>query len=101
MRQITKKASKAFWDNDYFKRDNTVVINGTMKLHKTVIASYLDGYLTLDTKGYTTNTTKERLNGVFERLGYIIIQRKFQWYLFNSQNEEMIPFKDGMKLRLQ
>jgi hypothetical protein len=100
MRLITKQASKAFWDNDYFKRDNTVVMNGIMTLYNTVIASYLDGVLTLDTKGYMTNTTRERLNGVLERIGYAIIQRNFTWYVHNLHNGEKVLFENGMKFRL-
>lgn len=76
MRKITNEAQKAFWDNGYFKQDNTTVLNGTMQLYKTMIAIWADGLLTLNSGGYRTVTTKERLNGALSRMGYQIRQRK-------------------------
>lgn len=100
MRKITKLASKAFWDNDYFKLDNTMVHNGIMTLHRTIIAKQANGVLTLDTDGYRTNTTKERMNGVLDSLGWKVFQKKGIWYLYNSQTEESIEFVDNIQLRL-
>ena len=100
MRKITINASKAFWDNEYFKQDNTMVLNGVMQLHRTNIAIYADGVLTLNTDGWYSATTKERLNGVLDRLGYKVYQKKGVWYVYNSQNEESIEFKDGMEFKL-
>lgn len=100
MRKITDQAQKAFWDNGYFKQDNTTVLNGTMTLHNTMIAVLGDGILTLNSGGYRTNTTKERLNGVLNRLGYQIRQRKGEWSIYNSQTEESFLFVDGIQLRL-
>lgn len=100
MRKITDQAQKAFWDNNYFKQDNTIVLNGTMQLYKTMIALWCDGLLTLHSGGYRTKTTKERLNGVLKRLGWQIIQRKGEWFIFNSQTEESILFYDGIQFRI-
>ena len=100
MRKITDQAQKAFWNNGYFKQDNTTVLKGTMALHGTMIAVWGDGLLTLNTDGYRTNTTKERLNGVLERLGWRISQRKGDWFVFNSQTEESVLFYDGMQFRI-
>ena len=100
MRKITNEAEKAFWDNGYFKQDNTTVLNGTMTLYRTMIAVWGDGLLTLNTDGYRTNTTKERLNGVLSRMGWQIRQHKGEWYVRNSQTEETILFYDGMQFRI-
>lgn len=56
--------------------------------------------LTLNTDGYRTNTTKERLNGVLSRMGWQIRQRKGKWYVYNSQTEENVLFYDGMQFRI-
>ncbi len=100
MRKITELASKAFWDNGYFKQDNTTVLNSVMQLHRTNIAIYADGMLTLNTDGWYSNTTKERMNGVLNRLGWSVFQKNCKWYLYNSQTEESIPFVDGIQLRV-
>lgn len=100
MRKITELASKAFWNNDYFKRDNTTVHNGIMTLHRTIIAKQVNGVLTIDTDGYLTNTTKERLNGVLMSIGWKIYQKDFKWYLYNFTTKETIPYQDNIKLKL-
>lgn len=100
MRKITNEAQKAFWDNGYFKKYNTIVLNGTMTLHRTMIAVWGDGVLTLNSGGYRTLTTKERLNGVLSRMGYQIRQRKGEWIVYNSQTEENVLFYDGMQFRI-
>lgn len=67
MRQITRHAWAAFYGRCDFHRGNTRVhINGdtrTMYLHNTVIAKYSRGRLTIQTGGWETAVTKERLNG--------------------------------------
>ena len=100
MRKITMEAQKAFWDNGYFKRDNTTVLNGIMTLHSTIIASHSDRFLSLNSGGYRTNTTKERLNGVLHRLGFVIKSKQGEWSIYNSQNGESFLFVDGIQLRL-
>ena len=67
-RQITAYAWAAFCGGYDFKRDNTrVVTDGntrTMYLYDTAIAKYGRGRLTIQTGGYNTSTTKERLRGL-------------------------------------
>ena len=98
MRKITELASKAFWDNEYFKLDNTMVLNGVMQLHRTNIAVYADGVLTLNTDGYRTNTTKERLNGLLRWVDRKIYQKKGIWYI--EFLGDSVEFKDGMEIKL-
>ena len=87
MRAITHEAANAFWDGWYFKKSNTVVdlkpmpyglYEIKMYLHKNNIATKYNGYLTINSCGWRTNTTKERLNGILARLGYAIRQVKGQ-----------------------
>ena len=89
MRQITALAINAFNNNYNFKRDNTEirVIEACgghhnemtqMRLHGNIIAQKSNSGLTISTCGWATNTTKERLNGLY---GVNIVQRNYEWYL--------------------
>lgn len=84
MRKITKQAIDAMFNGKDFKLGNTQVIPGVlgtrMELHGHAIAyvSHLDGRMYVDTCGYQTNTTKERLNGL---PGVSVCQKAGQWYL--------------------
>ena len=104
MRNITKLAVKKFLNHDNFNMGNTSVWNGyersiqspnthnrlwsRMLLHNNEIASkeqYSDSIL-IDTCGWFSNTTKERLNGLLDSLGLPKIQQKnFKWYLIGKE----------------
>ena len=100
MRKITDEAQEAFWDNRYFKQDNTTVLNGTLSLHGYTIAIYHDNKLTMSSYGYRTNVTKERLNGVLSRLGFVIKSKRGEWSIYNRNTNESFLFVDGIQLRL-
>lgn len=85
MRKITQDAVHAFHNGYNFKRDNTRVVKEhsglvTMYLHGNCIATngFLSGIM-ISNGGWSSNTTKERLNGVIGRGR--IVQRNHQWYL--------------------
>lgn len=67
MHKITKDAWAAFMQGSEFRRSNTQVFidkgRREMYLYDTAIAIYERGKLTLNTGGYNTVTTRERLNG--------------------------------------
>jgi hypothetical protein len=66
-----------------------------LRLHNTdIMTASPDGWVTLNTGGWHTVTTKARLNA-FMSFGRIY-QKNFRWF-FSGLNEE-IPFRDGMKL---
>ena len=96
MRKITQQAIQAFNNNENFKQGNTRVevtdSNTYLILHNTKIAIKTpDNHLYIDTGGYSTKTTKERLNGL-ENVH--IVQRDFEWYLNgNEWNGEKIKVK--------
>ena len=84
MRKITQDSIRAFNNNYRFKRGNTEVrIIGDyeqtqLRLHGNLIA-YKDNTGTyISTCGYSTVTTKERLNGL---PNVSIHQRNYQWFL--------------------
>ena len=88
MRQITQNALAAFYNGKPFKRGNTeveVFIDSgllrktvSLKLHGNTIAELRNGKLTISNGGWSSNTTKERLNGL---TGVHIQQKDFTWYL--------------------
>lgn len=82
MRTITKECVKAFMSDVYFKNNNTEVfkvVNKTqMYLHGNLIAENVNGKIRITNAGWTSNVTKERLNGL---PGVSISQVKGQWFL--------------------
>lgn len=87
MRKITFDAVAAFYNEKPFKRGNTEVevfictlLRKTVYLilHGNTIARLKNGKLTISNGGWSSNTTKERLNGL---TGVHIQQKDFVWYL--------------------
>ena len=89
MRQITQDAIRAFRQRKPFKRGNTEVkvenrddySDAYLFLHGNMIAKVEGNRATrtkIQTAGYTTRTTKERLNGL---PNVHIVQKNFQWYM--------------------
>lgn len=97
MRKITEQAVNAFLGNRNFKLSNMeVFINydvTLMLLHGNVIAQInkATGNISLNHCGWQTNTTKERLNGLLDKLNKPrIYQKAFVWYWKDGEE-----FKDG------
>lgn len=85
MRKITQQAVDAFIAGCKFSSGNTsVVVDGNqvdMLLHGNRIARSLNGVVWVSNAGWSSNTTKERLNGILDALGVSgIYQRNFVWY---------------------
>jgi len=82
MRQITINAANAFIANRQFGHSNTVVTNFNnevqMYLFTNKIAYTENGKLFINSCGWMTNTTKERLNAL---PNVSIRQKKGKWYL--------------------
>lgn len=95
MRKITKESVQAFIESRNFHsgnmavetKDNTI----SMFLHDNLIAKREKGKIYISNSGWTSNTTKERLNGLLQELnaGYIY-QKDFVWYW--SKKEKSIEF---------
>lgn len=89
MKKITLDAVYAFMNAEKFKRDNTEV---EVLPNVTVLSLFGNGIayrfndpertLTITNKGWFTDTTKERLNGI---PGVHITQRKGKWHLNGEQ----------------
>jgi hypothetical protein len=69
----------------------------TLRLHATDILTWKpDGVIVLNSGGYRTHTTKERLNA-FLPLGIRVYQKNYSWYV-RQDGKKDIDFVDGMEL---
>lgn len=106
MRKITRESVNKFFAGENFSKDNTIVkATNFMTENLKSVKMYLHGNLiaeritdlennTLELRithaGWTTNTTKERLNGILDYLEKgKIYQKEFCWYYNNE------PMKSG------
>lgn len=83
MRKITAEAQDAFLNRRNYKNGNTVVksfdeVSSSLYLHGNEIAWMDATGIYINHRGWTTNTTKERLNGL---CGIVIHQHNFQWFV--------------------
>jgi len=86
-RKITKEAVSAFLSRTPFRKSNMVVENDGgvtyLKLHGNKIAAInSSNEMWVSDAGWSTNTTKERLNGL---PGVRVNQKNHQWYLNGEQ----------------
>lgn len=97
MRKITEMACRAFFAGDNFNRANTRVEsdNGETRLylHGHCIAKRNSSGLFVNSCGWETNTTKERLNGVlsWNNSGHIY-QHDWVWYYTPNWDSEPVEF---------
>jgi nucleoside-triphosphatase THEP1 len=100
MRQITIEAYNAFKNNQRFKRSNTeVIINDNitvMTLFGNSIVKKIDGETFISNGGWSSVTTRERLNPFVRRIrknkDSLIINEKIalqdsKWYNLNNLEE--------------
>lgn len=83
MRKITQEACRSFESAQDYKKSNTKVVrinevSAEMYLHGNLIAYSDPNGIYISNGGWSSNTTKERLNGL---TGVHIHQKDFQWYL--------------------
>ena len=83
MRKITQEACYAFENFQNYKKSNTKVVafddvNVEMTLHGNLIAYSCPKGIFISNGGWSSNTTKERLNGL---TGVHIQQKDFVWFL--------------------
>ena len=93
--------NKNDWSNsNTFVDYNSNTNCSTVVLHRTAIAVYdhKNQALKLNSGGYTTNTTKSRLNAILDEVMYgaKVFQKNWDWYL--SYNNQTVDFWDGMIL---
>ena len=89
----SKRATKVFTDE---KAGYNVV-----RYHNTDVVIWNDNEIKLDTGGYQTHTTKDRMNQVSREydLGFYVYQKNFDWYV--EYKGETIPFTDSTLILLR
>lgn len=89
---LGNRKTKKIDNNTYLERyDGGSVSRISLRLHKTNIIDYLsDGEVRVQTGGYVTVTTKDRLNKYSNAW---ITQRNFQWY-----NRDGSTFTEGQRV---
>ena len=106
MRKIEQQMNRAIVNRNNWSNSNTFVEYNsftdcsTIVLHRTAIAVYdhKNQALKLNSGGYTSNTTKSRLNAILDEVMYgaRVFQRDFNWFL--NYNNVTHNFNDGMIL---
>ena len=107
MRKITEQAVKAFMNGESKSFGNTMVehliqphmTSTHLYLHGNEIGRLSNNVLTIDSCGWETNTTKERLNGLLSQygLGNIYSENK-EWFYQNGAY--IVAFEDGMTIKV-
>lgn len=88
-----KRPTKKLGNNTYLVRLDPETIG--VQLHQTVVVKiHSDGTYTLNSGGWQTVTTKQRIN---EYCPVRVSQRKYQWFV----GDEEIPFKDGIRVTVK
>lgn len=101
MRKVTIKSVEAMKSGHNTISGNTRVHSdgNVMELHGNTIAIFNreDGLLTLRDCGWTSNTTKERLNGLLDgfNTGKYIIQENWNWYIKDRANDKIKDAWEG------
>lgn len=83
-------------------KGNTTIVtkNGITNItfHSTVVVSFDDKTITLDSGGWLTKTTKDRMNQTSNQfdLGFNVYQKNGNWYI--DFKNSTTAFGDGIKL---
>ena len=106
MRKIEKQMNFALSNRSNWSKDNTrVEYNDSSNCSSVYLHGHQIATLCHETKavklsscGYTTNTTKSRLNAILDEVKYgcRVFQRNWNWFV--SYNEDTKDFFDGMIL---
>ena len=93
--QGRNRESRKYANNTYWQRRGE---NIALKLHNTdIVTLYPTGDMTLNTGGWYTVTTKERINRALPRVFYLH-QEKGRWFVVNRLDDETYVFMDGMRI---
>jgi len=102
MRKISREVISAFLAGKSKKVGNTYSNGNCLYLHGNQIASSINGAIRIFDGGWSSNTTKERLNALLQLMKYesyemvadCVFQKNFQWFL-QYNNGEKTAFQNG------
>ena len=95
-RELGNRDTRKVGNNTYLERDRWSPGTIFLRLHRTrIVAFHEDGSVRLNSGGWQTVTTKERLNWVS---GIRVFQQDWQWYVYIPKTGETVPYSDGMVL---
>ena len=103
MRKVSREVISAFLAGKSKKVDNTYCNGNALYLYGNQIASNVNGAIRIFDGGFSSATTKERLNallqlmnssGNYETIATAVYQKNYQWFLqFN--NGDKTNFQNG------
>lgn len=92
---LNGKESRKIGNNTFIEKLNDFEIG--VKYHRThIIKIDLTDVITVNTNGWETNTTKDRLNQFLGCRNVGIFQKKGIWYI--AGQNETLPYVDGMQV---
>jgi hypothetical protein len=102
MRKVSREVISAFLAGKSKKVGNTYSNGNCLYLHGNQIASNINGAISIFDGGWSSNTTKERLNALLQLMKYesyemvadCVFQKNFQWFL-QYNNGEKTAFQNG------
>ena len=90
---LGRKDSRKIAHNTYLERLDAETIG--VRLHRTYVVRFnVNGTLSLDSGGWQTVTTKERMNRYLPA-GFRLYQQDYQWFV-SSPNERDFLYEDGL-----
>jgi len=110
MRKIESEMNRAIAQGRNWGGGNTTVQHDKennscrVYLHGNLIAEIGEGYIQIFDGGWQTNTTKSRLNAIFDGNGCPgegVFQKSWQWFVRVNQgggNFATVPFFSGMRI---
>lgn len=71
-------------------------------LHNTKIVQIAEGKMQLFARGWRSATTKSRLNAMLRNFApqWRIVQKNFDWKVYNSKTGEVKEFEDGIEFTI-
>ena len=110
MRKIEREMNQAIARKRDWKKDNTRVIYSPIRdavevyLYNNLISIISEGAIQIFDGGRQSNTTKSRLNAIFDGNGCPsegVFQKQYKWYVRINQgggNIATVPFFSGMRV---
>lgn len=97
---LGNRDSRKLANNTYVERRDVSGVEHpsfVVKLHYCDIVRFeLGGPITLSSCGYSTYTTKARINAVLAPIGWSIYQKQYEWYLVDPTGDS-VEFRDNIQ----